>query len=62
MQVDWKIFDEKDLAKQDSDFFTLSVGKNFSYDRRENPFRFNFEAIEPEESQDSAFEIQPKSV
>jgi len=62
VQVDWKIFDKKDLVKQDQDLFNLSIGKNFSYDRKDNPFKFNFEAIEPEESHDSAFEIQPKSV
>ncbi len=38
----------------------MSVAKNFSYDRKENPFKFDFQAIEPEESQNSAFEITPK--
>jgi hypothetical protein len=38
------------------------VAKNFSFDRKENPFKFNFEAIEPAESLDSAFEIQPKQL
>ena len=57
VQVDWKIFDTKDLVNQEQDLFNLSIAKNFSYDRKENPFKFNFEAIEPEESHDSAFEI-----
>ena len=61
VNVDWKIFDEKDLIKKESDFFSLNVIKNFSYDRKENPFKFDFQAIEPEESKDSAFEIYPKS-
>jgi len=58
--LDWKIFDQKDLLNKETDYFNLSVAKNFSYDRKDNPFKFNFEAIEPEESHDSAFEIQPK--
>lgn len=62
VQVDWKIFDEKDLVHKETDYFSLSVAKNFSYDRRDNPYKFNFEAIEPEESLDSAFEIQPKNL
>jgi hypothetical protein len=62
VQVDWKIFDSKDLVQKDKDYFNLSIAKNFSYDRRDNPFKFNFEALEPEESLDSAFEIQPKNL
>lgn len=50
------------MSKKESDYFSLSIGKNFSYDRKENPYKFNFEAIEPEESHDSAYEIQPKSL
>lgn len=57
MQIEWKIFDTKDLVSKDTDLFNLSIAKNFSYDRKENPFKFNFEALEPEESHDSAFEI-----
>ena len=60
--IDWKIFDQKDLLNKDTDYFDLSVAKNFSYDRKDNPYKFNFEAIEPEESHDSAFEIQPKQL
>jgi hypothetical protein len=37
--------------------FNLSVVKNMSYDRKEFPFKFNYEVLEPEESKDSAFEI-----
>lgn len=60
MEVNWKIFDTKDLVKKETDIFNIDIVKNFSYDRKDNPFKFNFEAIEPEESKDSAFEIQPK--
>lgn len=45
-----------------ADYFDLSVAKNFSFDRKDNPYKFNFEAIEPEESKDSAFEISPKGL
>lgn len=34
--------------------------KNFSYDKAENPFKFEYLAKEPPESLDSAFEIHPK--
>jgi hypothetical protein len=42
VQVDWKIFDSKDMQNTDVDFFDLSVVKNFSYDRKENPYKFEF--------------------
>lgn len=45
----------------DQDIFNLSITKNFGFDRRDNPFKFNFEAIESEESKNSAFDIAPKS-
>lgn len=57
VQIDWKIFDTKDLVGGDNDLFNLKIAKNFSFDRKDNPYKFNFEAIEPEESHDSAFEI-----
>ena len=50
VDLDWKIFDQKDLANKDTDYFNLSIIKNMSYDRKENPFKFNFDVIEPEES------------
>ena len=42
VNIDWKIFDRKDLESKESDLFTLDVSKNFSYDRVENPYKFNF--------------------
>ena len=60
VQVDWKIFDEKDLTETGADIFNIRVAKNFSFDRKENPFKFDFEAVEPQESTDSAFEVEPK--
>lgn len=42
VQIDWKIFDSKDLQSADVDFFTMSIVKNFSYDRKENPFKFEY--------------------
>lgn len=47
---------------KDFDFFDMSVTKNFSFDRKENPYKFDFTANEPEDSKDSAFEIFPKSL
>lgn len=60
INVNWKIFDSQDLMQTDINFFNLSVAKNVSFDRKEFPFKFEYEAIEPEESTNSAFEISPK--
>lgn len=35
--------------------------KNFAYDKAENPFKFELQAIEPEASLDSAFKIEPNT-
>lgn len=35
--------------------------RNQGFDSAENPFKFNFTALEPEESKNSAFEISPKT-
>ena len=42
VQVDWKIFDNKDLKNKDTDLFNLSIDKNTAYDRKENPWKWNF--------------------
>ena len=60
LQVDWKIFDKKDLEKADNDQFSIKIIKNVSFDKKRNPYKFNFVALEPEESANSAFEINPK--
>jgi hypothetical protein len=46
----------------DTDAFQLKIVKNQSYDKQLFPFKFNFQAIEPPASRNSAFEIQPSSV
>jgi len=48
--------------KVDNDAFNLSIIKNQSFDKRKFPFKFNFQAVEPEESHTSAYEIVPKNV
>ncbi len=55
--IDWRIFDGKDLQNKDTDLFNISVTNNTSFDRKENPFKFDFSAVEPPESAGSAFEI-----
>ena len=60
LQVDWQIFDQKDLEKADNDSFQLSVIRNQSYDKKSTPFKFNWKALEPAESVNSPFEITPK--
>jgi hypothetical protein len=49
------------LESTDNDVFETSVVKNFGFDSAENPYKFNFSAIEPEESKGSPFEVAPKN-
>ena len=60
IQIDWKIYDKRDLEAADQDIFETSVVRNNGFDANENPFKFNFTAIEPEESRNTAFEVSPK--
>lgn len=46
----------------DQDAFNISVAKNQSFDKKKNPYKFNFQAVEPEESKTCAFTIDPKNV
>jgi len=62
LAIDWKIFDSKDLNNQKENAFNISIAKNQSFDKKKNPFKFNFTAIEPDESKNSAFEITPKQI
>lgn len=62
LQVDWNIFDAKDLDSAETDPFKLSIIKNQSFDKGKYPFKFNFNALEPAESTNSCFTIVPKNV
>lgn len=62
LQVDWKVFDQADLDRADNDTFDIRVVKNQSFDKKRYPYKFQFTALEPEESQSSPFEVAPKSV
>jgi len=62
LQVDWNIFDCKDLESADTDPFKLKIAKNQSFDKVKYPFKFDFQALEPAESVNSCFAIQPKNV
>ena len=62
LQVDWRVFDQSDLDRADNDTFSIGVVKNQSFDKKRYPYKFKFTAIEPEESQNSPFEVNPKSV
>jgi len=42
--------------------FSINVIKNQSFDKKRHPYKFKFAALEPEESQNSAFEVVPKQV
>lgn len=37
----------------------MDIVKNFAFDKAESPFKFEFAAIEPEPTKDSAFKIEP---
>ena len=62
LQVDWRVFDQSDLDKVDNDVFNIGVIKNQSFDKKTLPYKFKFTALEPEESQNSPYEVQPKNV
>lgn len=51
-----------DETNEDRDIFDIDITKNLAFDKAENPFKFEFKAIEPEPSLDSAFKIEPESV
>jgi len=66
VQVDWQIFDQeaagqavRGAADAAADLFDLDIVKNFAFDKSENPFKFELQAIEPPPSTDSAFKIEP---
>lgn len=61
IQVDWKVYDKKDLESVEQDLFDLKVAKNNGFDAYESPYKFSFNVVEPEESKNSAFEVVPKS-
>ena len=62
LQVDWRVFDQSDLDKVDNDVFSIGVVKNQSFDKKRLPYKFQFTAMEPDESLNSPFEVQPKGV
>jgi hypothetical protein len=62
LQVDWSIYDKKDLDAGTNDPFKLNIAKNASFDKGKYPFKFDFEAVEPAESLNSCFKITPKNV
>ena len=61
VEVDWKIFDQEDLEKSEIDFFKITVGANPGIDRSENPFKLNFQFVEPDESTNSVYTVEPKN-
>lgn len=60
----WNIFDQRDQQNRnpDDNLFNITIGKNSGFDSEENPFKLNFELIEPAPSTNSPFEIEPQSV
>jgi len=60
LDVDWRMFDQKDLDNSEEDPFSIKIEKNQSFDKKKFPFKFNFTALEPAETKNSAFEISPK--
>ena len=54
------MIDQKDLERPNTDIFALNLSKNTSFDKKKFPYKFNWKALEPEETKGSAFEVQPK--
>jgi hypothetical protein len=61
VEVDWKIYDQEDLDNSETDFFKISVGSNPGLDKTENPFKLNFQFVDPEESKNSIYTVEPKN-
>lgn len=40
----------------------MDIFKNVAFDKNETPFKFEYKAIEPDISENSAFKIEPESV
>jgi hypothetical protein len=41
------------------DIFDIDIVKNLAYDKADVPYKFEYAAIEPDTSKDSAFKIEP---
>ena len=61
IDLNWKIFDREDIEKSENNIFNIGVAQNIGLDALETPYKFNFEFVEPEESMNSVFEINPKN-
>lgn len=62
VNLEWNIFDQRDQKNRDAEenLFEITIGKNTGFDSEENPFKLNFELIEPHPSTNSPFEIVPQ--
>lgn len=60
VSIDWNMFDQRDQTEKD-ELFNISIIKNIGFDSDENPYKLNFEIIEPEPSHNSPFEIEPRA-
>lgn len=50
-----------DDGEEIGDFFDLNIVKNYSFNKAEFPFKFEYNVIEPQPTLDSAFKIEPES-
>lgn len=60
VDLEWKVYDQTDLESSAIDLFDINVGMNPGLDRNEQPFKLNFTFIEPEESSNSVYTVEPK--
>jgi len=62
VNLEWNIFDQRDQKNRspEENLFNITIGKNTGFDSEENPFKLNFELIEPHPSTNSPFEIVPQ--
>ena len=61
VMVDWKLFDDHDREDmREWDMFDISIVKNSTFDSNNMTYKLNFAMIEPPESTESPYEIEPK--
>ena len=63
VHINWNMFDQRDQKSRDPEenLFDISIIKNTGFDSEENPFKLNFDLVEPEPSFNSPFEIEPRN-
>lgn len=59
VELNWNVFDQRDLDKEEGDIFDIKIVPNSSFDYKDQPFKLEFNRNEPEPSQNSPFIVEP---